>query len=311
MSLSIVFFGTPEPAAASLEALIASHHRVTAVVTSPDKPSGRGMKVKPSPVKTLAEKEEISVMQPESLTTAEIVEALERTQADTFVVTAFGMILPKRILDIPKLGCVNVHFSLLPALRGAAPVQWAIIEGSTLTGVTIMKMDEGMDTGPIISQVEEPIDPFDTAGTLTDRLAVKGAELLVRTLDTIEQGKAGFAPQNDELATYASKLDTEAAHLDWATPAESISNRVRGLDPRPGAWTMMGDRRLKVWKVSISSEPAAMGPGSLDVAGGDYLFVDTATNRVMLEEVQPEGKSRMGASEFIRGYRPQTGDVLR
>ena len=190
-------------------------------------------------------------------------------------------------------------------------MQWAIIEGLSLTGVTIMKMDAGLDTGPIISQVEEPIEPSDTAGTLTDRLAVKGAELLVRTIDAIEKGQVEYAVQNDELATYAHKLDTEDARINWDATAQAISDRVRGLNPRPGAWTMMGERRIKVFRVSIASEPAAMPPGSLDVAGGDYLFVDTATNRVMLEVVQPEGKARMGAAEFIRGYRPKTGDVLK
>ncbi|MCA1839496.1 MAG: methionyl-tRNA formyltransferase [Actinobacteria bacterium] len=308
MALKTIFFGTPAPAARCLQELIASRHQVLAVVTAPDKPAGRGMQLSVSPTKVAAGSAGIDIIQPETLRRGDIHHALDSYAADVFVVVAFGMILPKQVLDIPHRGCLNVHFSVLPHLRGAAPVQWALIEGFSITGVTVMQMDEGLDTGPIISQVEEPIEPHDTAGTLLDRLSVKGAELLVRTLDSIDEGRGHSTPQNHASATLAPKLSRDDARIDWNMDASGIANRVRAFDPRPGAWTTWKGRSIKLWKVSIAPDPGSMGPGSIDVAGSDLLFVESASNRLLIEELQPEGKSRMTASEFIRGYRPMIAD---
>lgn len=301
-----MFFGTPGIAVPVLEALTASEHEVAAVVTAPDRPRGRGMKLQPSEVKSAASRPGISVLQPTTLKNAQTQDRLRSLQADVFVVVAYGLILPAAVLQMPRLGCVNVHFSLLPRWRGAAPVQWAIIEGDAESGVTVMQMDEGLDTGPVLERFNVAIGPDDTAGTLADRLAELGASVLPEVLSRLEETEATSQPGDG--VTYASKLQPADARIDWAQPAEAIRNRIRGLNPRPGAWTMLGDRRLKIWSAEVAQGEAAL-PGTLVLRDGE-LQVATGLGRLRLLEVQPEGKSRMSAGEFVRGYHPEDGTVL-
>lgn len=270
------------------------------------------MDVRPSPVKERAEAAGIPVFQPASLRDAAAQERLASWAADgadVFVVVAFGLILPKEVIEMPRHGCLNVHFSLLPKFRGAAPVQWALIEGVNLTGVTIMQMDEGLDTGPVISHLEEPIFDGDDAGTLEARLATRGAGLLVEVLDHIASGGVIPKPQNDSMASLAPKLSTQDARIDWSMEGPQIVNRVRAFNPRPGAWTLWSGRRVKVWRASISTDTSIGDPGTIDVLG-ERVVVDSASERIALEEVQPEGSKRMSGAEFVRGYRPSSGDRL-
>jgi methionyl-tRNA formyltransferase len=307
--LRIVFFGTPDAALPPLEALAGSRHEVIAVVTAPDRPSGRGMNLTPTPVSRLASSAGIPVIQPPTLRTAEAQATLAGFGADVFVVVAYGLLLPPAVLQIPPLGCINVHFSLLPLLRGAAPVQWALIQGHDRTGVTIMLMDPGMDTGPMLAAVEEPILPEDTAGTVAARLAPAGAELLLEVLDLLEKGEAVPVPQDDSLATMAPKLSAADAQIDWSAPADRIANRVRGFNPRPGAWATLRSRRLKILKVEPTGQPSDGPAGTLSMVGG-VPVVDTGTEKLRLVEVQPEGKAPMTGAAFARGHRPTPGDVF-
>jgi methionyl-tRNA formyltransferase len=305
-----VFLGTPEIALLALRELNSSRHELVAVVTAPDRPRGRGMKLRPSPVAEAAEEAGIPVLKPSSLRPAEVQASLAELEGDVFVVVAYGLILPKAVLDLPSYGCLNVHFSLLPLLRGAAPVQWALLEGHKQTGVTIMKMDPGLDTGPILAVAEELILPDDTADTLGERLAARGATLLVEVLEALERSQISAQPQDDTHATYASKLTSEDAHIDWSLPADKVVNRVRAFNPRPGAWGILNSRRLKVLGAAATRLPSDAAPGVMDLSEPKVLAVNTGSDRVILTEVQPEGRSRMGAEEFIRGYRPKSGDLI-
>jgi len=257
------------------------------------------MNLQPSEVKQLAVRAGIPVLQPSSLRPAEAQEALKEINADVFVVVAYGLILPKSVLDIPPLGCINVHFSILPRWRGAAPVQWAILEGDAVSGVAIMQMDPGMDTGPVLEMVEEPISPDDTSGTLAERLAVAGAELLPGIVSRL--GEITPVPQPEEGVTYASKITPEDARIDWAMPADKIRNRIRAFSPRPGAWSTFNGKRLKVWGAERTNEASDGVPGSLHEHEG-ALRVNTGSEKLALEQVQPEGKARMSGAEFVRGY---------
>jgi methionyl-tRNA formyltransferase len=312
LPLKVVFFGTPDAAVTVLSALIGSHHEVIAVVTAPDRPKGRGMEVGPPPVKLCAEKAGIQVFQPSTLKTPEAQQRLSlyvEAGAEVFVVAAYGFILPKEVLELPRLGCVNVHFSMLPSYRGAAPVQRAIMQGRTSTGVTIMRMDEGMDTGPALDALEEPIFPEDTAGELEARLAVKGGDLLIEVLDRIEKNDIEPVPQDDSLATAAPKVTPDQARVDWKRPASEIDGLVRATNPRPGAWTTFRGRRLKVWKAAASSTESESGaPGTF--VQDQAVLVNTGSAPLVLKEVQPEGKRKMTGDEFVRGYRPGAGEML-
>lgn len=310
MALRVVFLGTPEAAVPALDALLASHHEVAAVVTPPDRPRGRGMTVAPSAVKRRAREAGIEVVELAGLRSREAREQLADARADVFAVAAYGKIVPSEILEMPRLGWINLHFSLLPRLRGAAPVQWALIEGHTSTGVTVMRMDEGLDTGPVLAQREEPILHEDTAGTLEARLARVGADLLVEVLDRLEAGGLTPRTQDASEATFAPKLTPADARIDWSLSAAEIANRVRAFDPRPGAWGMLGGRRLKVWRARVSAERPAGPPGTLRLDAGEKMVVEVGGGRLLLEEVQPEGGRRMSAAEFIRGHRPKTGDAI-
>ncbi|MGH2773068.1 MAG: methionyl-tRNA formyltransferase [Actinomycetota bacterium] len=304
--MRVAFFGTPQAAVPTLQALIDSPHEVVGVLTAPDKPKGRGMQVEAPPVKKLAAGAGLAVHQPATLKTPEGQGLVADLNADVVVVAAYGFILPKAVLDSPRFGCINVHFSILPKYRGAAPVQWAVINGEPVTGVTIMQMDEGLDTGPMLAVYEEPIGPDDTAGTMEQKLAAGGPPLLLEVLEKVESGTIESRPQDDAQATLAPKISSADARIDWSQDARSIVNRVRGLNPRPGAWGILGGKRLKIHLAAVDEEPFEGPPGALLIEA-ETIKVETGTQRVTLLEVQPEGKSRMAAADFVRGYRPETG----
>jgi methionyl-tRNA formyltransferase len=305
--LDIVFFGTPQPAATTLEALLNSKHRVLAVVTAPDRPRGRGMQLAPSPVKARAKEQGLPVLQPPKLRDSEVHEELASFGADSFVVTAYGLIVPQAVLDIPKLGCFNVHFSLLPRFRGAAPVERVLIEGEEKTGITIIQMDARLDTGPVVAKAEEPIRSEDTAGSLMGRLAGRGAALMVEVLDDLESGTLHPEPQDDSRATYANKMSPDEARIDWTLSATAINNRIRAFNPRPGAWTMFEGKRLKVMSTEVSDTGDGKHPGEIRL-DRESLFVGTGSGELRLIEVQPEGRGVMSAEEFVRGRRISGGE---
>ncbi len=321
MPLTTVFFGTPHAAVPTLEHLLDSHHMVQAVVTAPDRPKGRGMELSASPVKERALQAGLAVLQPPTLRDPDAQAALAAVGADVFVVCAYGLILPKPVLDLPRLGCVNVHFSLLPSFRGAAPVTAAILAGLPFSGVTVMQMDPGLDTGAVLGTVEEAIRPEDDTGSLEARLAVAGAELLVDVLDRLEGGNVQPQPQDDALASYAGKVTPEDARIDWAQPAATIVNKVRAFSPRPGAWTTLDGRRFKVWRAQAAAVDPGAAPGSPappagPVAGsfgagpGGSVLAAAGDGSVVLDEVQPEGSRRMSGPEFLRGRRGAGGNLV-
>ena len=298
--MRVVFMGTPAPAVPSLRAL-AGALDVVAVYTRPDKPKGRGLKLEASDVKRAAEDLGLEVRQPKSLRRE--VDTLRDLAPDAIAVVAYGALLRPDVLEIPQLGCVNVHFSLLPRWRGAAPVERAILAGDEKTGVTTMLMDEGLDTGPMLLVEETPIGPEDTSGTLRERLAEVGAPLLVRTLDELERGTASPIAQDDALATSAAKVEPDEAQLDPSERAAALERKVRAFQPTPGAFTFFRGKRLKVSKAAVEAgdgEPGSFVDGAMQTADG----------RLRLLEVQPEGKRRMTGAEFSNGYRPRDGEPI-
>ena len=295
-----MFFGTPEWAVPSLDALLTSDIEVAAVVTNPDRPAGRGMKLRPSPVKQRALERDLPVVQPERARDPELHDRLSDLAPDVATVVAYGSILPTSLLEIPPKGFVNVHFSLLPLYRGAAPVQRAVMEGRAETGVSIMVLTAGMDEGPVLGTRSTPIDRDDTAGSVGARLAREGAGLLLATLPAYVTGELEPAPQDDAQATYAPKVTTEEARIDWTRPASELRDHVRGLDPVPGAWTTLGGERLKVWRTAPSPR-RDLAPAELDAEGG--LTVGTGDGALELTEVQMRGKRRMEGAELARGLR--------
>ena len=261
--LKVIFMGTPEFAVPSLQALHDSRHQVVAVVTQPDRPRGRGRKLTPPPVKELALESGLKVLQPTAIKTEEFLAELEGFSPDIIAVTAYGRILPGPLLNMPPLGTINVHGSLLPRYRGAAPIQWAIINGESEAGVSIMQMDEGLDTGDVILTGSTPVEDDDTTATLAARLAPLGGRLLVETLDKIQSGEAIKKPQDNSLATLAPPLTKEQGQIDWFEPGLAISCRIRGLDPWPTAYTFMNGKRLRLFKPEIVSHPDTMEPGTI------------------------------------------------
>lgn len=301
-----VFFGTPDWAVPSLERLLASELEVTGVVTNPDRPAGRGYELQPSPVKVAAQGRGLAVWQPEKARDSELLRRLEELAPDLCVVVAYGKILPAALLEVPRLGFVNVHFSLLPAYRGAAPVQRAVMDGLSETGVSIMVLTEGMDEGPVLARRAEPIGPDDTAGSVGERLAVAGADLLVPTLEAYLAGELAPSEQDHAAATYAPKLSTEEAQIDWNQPSSVISAKIRGLQPAPGAWTTLGGTRLKIQRaVPVGGE--ALPPGFLRVEP-EALKVGSGDGNLVIVEAQLAGKRRMAGIEIARGLRPD-GDL--
>ena len=312
--MKVVYMGTPDFAVGALEALIEAGHQVTAVVTQPDKPKGRGKEVQMSPVKACALKYNIPVLQPVKIKEAEAVETLRTYQADIFVVAAFGQILSEEILAMPKYGCVNIHASLLPKYRGAGPIQWAIINGEKITGVTIMRMDKGLDTGDMLFQKEVAIAPDETADTLHDKLAEAGARLIVEALAKIEAGDVTPVKQKDEESCYAKMLTKAMGRIDWQMEAEKLDCLIRGLISWPGASTVFRGKILKIWKEEVVSEQdgfnAKAQPGTVVRVEKDAFYVQTGKGILKILEVQPEGKKRMAVKDFLLGYPVKAGETL-
>ncbi len=305
--MRVVFFGTPEFAVPSLEALLGEGFDVVAVVTQPDKPQGRSRSTAvPPPVKVAAaaEGEDVPVLQPVRPTDPQFLERLRALTPDIGVVVAYGHILKPELLSIPPRGMINVHPSLLPELRGAAPIEWAIINGLEKTGVTIMQLDEGMDTGPILHQLPHRIDADVTAGELSEHLAEMGAQALVEALALLEQDGLKPRPQDSSRATYAPKLTRETARIRWTDPADKVARLIRGLDPKPGAWTELDGREVKLFGARAVEGRGA--PGEVHPTDGGFR-ITTGLGAVELEEVQPAGKSRMPAADWIRGRAVREG----
>jgi methionyl-tRNA formyltransferase len=304
--MRLVFAGTPQAAVPALDALLKSGHEVAAVVTRPDAPAGRGLHPEPSPVARRAAEADIEVLRPARPRDPEFIDRLRQIAPDIVPITAYGALIPQAVLDIPAQGWVNLHFSLLPAWRGAAPVQHAILHGDDITGATTFRLVKELDAGPVFGVVTEPIRPRDTAGDLLGRLAVSGAELLVATLDGIESGQLEPCPQPAEGVTLAPKITAEDARVRWDQPATAVDRQIRASTPGPGAWTMLGDARLKLWPVDPAPDDEAsagpLAPGEVRVLRSGVL-AGTATTPVGLGDVQPPGKRRMRAADWARGLR--------
>jgi methionyl-tRNA formyltransferase len=305
----VIFFGTPEPAAAALDALLASRHEVAAVVTQPDRPRGRSGTPRPSPVKVRALESGLPVLQPSSPRDDGFGEELAGFRPEVCAVVAYGHILPPQVLAVPPRGTVNVHFSLLPAYRGAAPVQRAIMAGETETGVTTFLLEPTVDTGPMLVQIRERIVPGDSTGSLLGRLASIGARALVDTLDGLEAGTLEPVEQDPALASPAPKIKPEEGAIDWRRPAVEIADLVRALDPSPGAHSTFREKRIKLWRAH-AIDGAAADPGSVVDAGKDRLVVATGDGLLEVQELQQEGAKRLEASAFVRGHRPRAGETF-
>lgn len=300
--------GTPEFAVPSLEILLANGYPVSAVVTAPDKPRGRGQVLSPTPIKSVALKHRLPVLQPESLRAPEFASAIRALNPGLIIVVAFR-ILPKEIFSIPSLGSFNLHASLLPKYRGAAPINWAIINGEKETGVTSFFLEEKVDTGNMLLQARVPIKPDDDAGSLHDTLAEVGAEIVLHTVRLIEQGKAVPRKQDDTLASPAPKLFKQDCRINWNEPAQKIHNRVRGLSPLPTAFTIHNEKVIKLFRTQLTDRKSNGEPGSVLVEGKS-LYVCTADNFIAVSELQQEGRRRMGVEEFLRGYHLTSGEKL-
>lgn len=304
--MRIVFMGTPDFAVPCLEKILADGHEVPAVFTQPDKPVGRHATLTPPPVKQLALSHGIPVYQPTKMRDGTVAAQLQALAPDCLVVVAYGRILPQAILDVPPKGCINIHGSLLPKYRGAAPIQWSVINGEAVTGVTSMYMDAGMDTGDIIDTITTPIGENETAGELFERLAPLGAELLGRTLHAIENGTAQRTPQDNSRATMAPMLEKGMGRLDFTRPARELHNRVRGMNPWPGCTCTAGDKTLKVHETRLATGHGAPG----ELLSLSPVTVACGEDALQLITVQPEGKPRMSAPDWLRGARLQPGDHL-
>jgi methionyl-tRNA formyltransferase len=305
--VKLVFAGTPAAAVPPLEALLASRHEVVAVVTRPDAPAGRGRHLVASPVAELAEREGIEALKPVKARDPEFLDRLRAIAPDCCPVVAYGALLPRAALDIPRHGWVNLHFSVLPAWRGAAPVQHAILHGDDVTGAVTFEIEEGLDTGPVYGVLTEPIRPADTSGDLLERLSHAGAKLLVDTMDGIESGVLEPRPQPAEGVSHAAKLTPEDARIDWNAPALRVGRLVRACTPAPGAWTTFHDHRLKLGPVRLAAGADALAPGELRVSKTGVL-VGTGSHPVALGDVRPQGKRSMSAVDWARGARPAAAD---
>ena len=309
--MRVVFMGTPNFAVGTLEALLEAGHEVAAVVTQPDKPKGRGKTLMPTPVKEAALARMIPVLQPKKVREPEFVETLRKIGPDVIVVAAFGQIISKEILEMPRYGCINVHASLLPAYRGAAPIQWAVINGDKESGVTIMRMNEGLDTGDMIDKVVVPLDENETGGSLFDKLSAAGAKLCAEVLEKLENGTAVFEKQ-PELSTtdYAAMIDKKMGKINWERPAKEIEQLIRGLNPWPSAYTFMKGKSLKLWTASVVYEEREAVPGEIVEIGKEGILVKTGEGLLLIRELQLEGKKRMDTAAFLRGYTVDKGCIL-
>ena len=310
--MRIVFMGTPDFAVGSLQALCESgKHEILAVVTQPDRPKGRGNKLLQTPVKEYALAQGLTVYQPQKVKTPEFVELLHELQPELIVVAAFGQFLSKEILELPKYGCINVHASLLPKYRGAAPIQYAIIKGEKESGVTIMQMDIGMDTGAMLDKVVVPIAENTTMGELHDALREQGATLLLQVIDKIAAGTAVAEPQDDAQATYATLLDRSMEHIDWSKTAQEVHNLIRGFNPAPSTFTKLPNgKSLKIWGSKMTDKSSAAAAGTVIATGKHSFFVACGEGVLEITDVQPESKKRMPAQVFLNGRGVQEGDLL-
>lgn len=309
--MKVLFMGTPDFAAVTLEKLIASKHELLGVVTQPDKQKGRGREVAFSPVKELAIQAGIPIYQPIKAKEPEFLELVKTISPEVIVVAAFGQILPKALLDIPTYGCINVHGSLLPKYRGAAPIQYSIIDGENETGITIMHMDVGIDTGDMILQEKLPIAADETGGSLFDKMAALGADLLLVALDQLEAGTAPRIAQDNDQATYVKILNKEMGKLDFHQPAVKLERLIRGLNPWPSAYTYLDGKTLKLWQAGVETEVNKEAvPGEIVEIRKDSLVVATGEGSLVIRELQLEGKKRMSADAFLRGYPIAIGTIL-
>ena len=310
--MRIVFMGTPDFAVGSLQALCESgKHEILAVVTQPDRPKGRGNKLLQTPVKEYALAQGLTVYQPQKVKTPEFVELLHELQPELIIVAAFGQFLSKEILELPKYGCINVHASLLPKYRGAAPIQYTIIKGEKESGVTIMQMDIGMDTGAMLDKVVVPIAENTTMGELHDALREQGAALLLEVIDKIATGTAVAEPQDNEQATYATLLDRSMEHIDWSKTAQEVHNLIRGFNPAPSTFTKLPNgKSLKIWGSKMTDKSSAAAAGTVIETGKHSFFVACGEGVLEITEVQPESKKRMPAQVFLNGRGVQEGDLL-
>lgn len=316
--MKVIFMGTPDFSVQTLEMLIQAGREVVLVVTQPDKPKNRGKMMQHSPVKEAALAHGIEVYQPKRVREPECVEYLRKQEADIIVVVAFGQILSKEILEMPAFGCINVHASLLPKYRGAAPIQWAVIHGEKVTGVTTMRMDEGIDTGDMILRKEVVLREDETGGSLFERLAKEGADLCVKTLEMIEQGTAVYTPQNHEEATYTTMMKKKLGEIVWTKSAQELERLIRGLDPWPSAYTYLDGKTLKIWRAAVKEHIAVTEhcdarerqPGTIVGVTKSAIEVQTGQGILSLEELQLEGKRRMTADAFLRGFSLEIGKKL-
>ena len=310
--IRIVYMGTPDFAVEPLEAIIKAGYEVAAVVTQPDKQKGRGKEVKMTPVKVCALRHGIPVFQPVKIKEPEAVAELEKYQADLFVVAAFGQLLSEEILNMPEYGCINIHASLLPAYRGAAPIQWAVLNGEKESGVTIMQMDKGLDTGDMLLKRSVELSPKETGDSLHDKLMHLGAELIVEALSKLEKGELVPEKQKDELSSYAKKLTKAMGQIDWSKDAVSLERWIRGLNSWPSAYTFFGGKTLKIWEAQVTEENGAQKaePGQVVSVSRESFTVACGQGELQILPLQLEGKKRVSTREFLLGYQVEPGMIL-
>ena len=309
--MRVIFMGTPDFSVGALKALAENGYEIAGVVTQPDKPRGRGKASAMTPVKEAALELGLTVYQPARVREQSFMDTVRALNPDVIVVSAFGQIIPKALLELPRYGCVNIHASLLPKYRGAAPIQWAVMDGEPVSGVTIMQMDEGLDTGDMLAKTEVPLEPDETGGSLFDKLSRAGAELLIRTLPALEQGTLTPEKQPLESPTaYARMIRKEDGRIDWNLEAEAIERRIRGLNPWPSAYTELKGKILKIWRAEVLPKESGQTPGTVTEAGKGGFCVQTGKGVLRLLEVQLEGKKRMDAQAFLRGFHAAPGMKL-
>lgn len=308
--MRVIFMGTPDFSVGTLEEILAAGHEVVLTITQPDKPKGRGKIMQASPVKLCAQKHGIAIYQPKKIREKESIEYLREFAPDIIIVSAFGQILPKEILEMPKYGCVNVHASLLPKYRGASPIQWAVINGDTVSGVTTMRMDAGLDTGDMIEKTEVVLAEDETGGSLFDRLSKEGAALCVHTMQSIEEGTAVYTKQNEAEATHVGMISRQMGYIDWKQPAIVIERLIRGLNPWPSAYTRLKGKTFKIWKASAEEGGNGADAGKVIFVDKKQMKIQTGDGILSLSEVQLEGKKRMDIEAFLRGYEVAEGILL-
>lgn len=310
--MRIVFMGTPDFAVPSLEMLVKEGYEVVAAVTQPDKPKGRGNKMAAPPVKEIALKHQIKVLQPEKIKTPEFIDQIKALKPDLLITAAYGKILTKELLEVPVYGCINVHGSLLPAYRGAAPINWAVIKGEKKTGITTMYTDVGIDTGDMLLKKELEIGPDMTVGELHDKMAVLGAEVLMESLTALKNGTLQRIPQEDSQSSYAPMMNKELGHIDWNKSAGEIHNLVRGTDPWPGAYTFLLGNRMRVWKTSLvpGKSDAEDDNGKILKVDDEGILVKCPDGNLLIKEVQFDSSKRMSVGDYIRGHEINAGETL-